>query len=126
MFTSLPRASTYQLVLRYANVMPTSSLAPIATVMQGGQVFTPRFIIDPDCVPPCHASSVNVFINEISGLPEPTLAEFDLNEGPVTVTMQLSSIDILVVSPLYIPPVSLCLAVTVTNPSTGFYYCCTG
>ena len=102
MFTSLPRASTYQLILRYAVLEPTPSLAHIATVMQGARVFTPTFIIDPSCAPPCHTSGASVFVNQTSGRVETTLAVFDLSEDPVTVTMQLLSINILVVSPMII------------------------
>ena len=99
MFPSLPRASTYQLVLRYANIgVPTSSQAPVATVLQGSQMYTPRFIIEPSCVPPCHASSM--FPDFMDGQLDFRLAEFDLSEDPVTVTLELSSIDVLIVSPL--------------------------
>ena len=108
-FPSLPRASTYQLVLRYANIgVPTSSQAPMVTIMQGSQMFTPRFIIEPSCVPPCHAASV--FPDIMDGQLGFRLAEFDLSEGPVTVTMELSAIGILVVSPLSIHRSSSCIA----------------
>ena len=84
MFPSLPAASRYQLVLRYGNFGTSRTLG--VTVMQGGQVYNARLALLGGCSPPCYATLSNAsFINQA--------AEFQLSEGPATITMSLSGVN---------------------------------
>jgi len=84
MFPSLPAASRYQLVLRYGNFGTSRTLG--VTVMQGGQVYNARLALLGGCSPPCYAMLSNAsFISQA--------AEFELSEGPATITMSLSGVN---------------------------------
>lgn len=94
MLPSLPKASRYQLMLRYAN--PGLSRVLNAVVMQGSVMQTVRFTFQSGCPPPCYSTAMSVIVNGSQLIQ--TVSELDLGVTPVTMTMTLSSVDLLVVS----------------------------
>lgn len=89
MFPSLPAASRYQLVFRYGNSGTSRTLG--VTVMQGSRLYNARLLLVGGCTPPCFATLTNASnVNQA--------AEFELSNGPLTVTMTLSSVNFVLVS----------------------------
>ena len=69
--------------------------------MQGSQVYNARLALLDRCRPPCYATLNNVNASMIN-----QAAEFELSEGPVTITMSLSSVDFALVG---VPSTFYCL-----------------
>lgn len=90
MFPSLPAASRYQLVFRYGNSGTSRTLG--VTIMQGSRMYNARLLLVGGCIPPCFAALTNASnVNQA--------AEFELSNGPLTVTMTLSSVNFVLVGP---------------------------
>lgn len=98
-FPSLPQTTTYRFIVRHRN--RGSSRRLVGTVSQGGNVVNARitFVRDLDCIHPCYADLESPATPKI---PEP--ANFLLNDqDPVTITLTLSSTNILLDTIIAIP-----------------------